>query len=180
MEYTPASFLTLNLSVLNGEGYKKLQADSTLKTSIGLSVKPVKGLELRGYYDIMKNDFAQTSIALYAGYSYKTFKAGVEYNSQQNNGMINGHDFSGLSAYTSLSLAGKFTVFTRYDYLRSVTIDEETGPWNKSKDGQLYMAGADYSPAAGVKIGATYKGWKPFDKTMYYSSTVSLNIEIKF
>jgi len=179
-EYSPAKFISLDFSVLNGEGYKKLQSDSTFKTSFGITLKPVNGLVLRGYYDYMKKDFAQNSIALYAGYTYKDFKAGVEYNIQKNNGMSDNHDFSGISLYTSLVVAKKYSLFTRYDNLRSVTINGDTNPWNSGKDGQLFIAGFDYSPTKGIKIAPTYLGWSPNDKTKSFTSTIALNIEIKF
>ena len=31
-------------------------------------------------------------------------------------------------------------------------------PWNYNKDGQLFMAGFDYSPTRGVKIAPTFPG----------------------
>ena len=65
----------------------------------------------------MRKNYTQTSVALFAGYTIKKFRAGLEYNIQKNNGMINNHDFSGISVYSSIGLAGKFSIFTRYDYL---------------------------------------------------------------
>ena len=118
----PQNLISFDVSVLNGEGYKKLQSDSTFKTTFGVTLKPFKGFVLRGYYDIMKHNYAQTSYALFAGYTYKDFRAGVEYNIQKNNGMINNHDFSGISVYTALQLNEKYSIFARYDYLWSETI----------------------------------------------------------
>lgn len=178
-EYSPVKMLSFDFSVLNGEGYKKIQVDSTFKTTFGITIKPFKGFFIRGYYDIMKNDYAQISTSLNAGYTVKNFKAGVEFNKQKKNRMINGHDFSGISAYTSIGFAEKFGFFIRYDHLGSVVPDDATDPWNKSKDGQLFMTGFDYSPAIGVKIAPTYLGWLPYDKTKSLTSTIALNIEIK-
>lgn len=180
IEYSPAEFITLDFSVLNGEGYKKLQSDSTLKTTFGLTIRPFKGFVLRGYYDMMNHNYNQTSVALYAGYSNKDFKAGTEYNIQKNNGMIDSHDFSGISVYTSLLVAEKFSVFTRYDNLWSATLTGETNPWNNNKDGQLFIVGFDYSPTRGVKIAPTYLGWSPNDKLKSFTSIIALNVEIKF
>lgn len=179
-EYSPSKIISLDFSVLNGEGYKKIQSDSAFKATIGLTLRPFKGFVMRGYYDVMKNNYAQTSTALYAGYTIKNFKAGVEYNIQKNNGMINGHDFSGISVYTSLGLAKKFSIFTRYDYLESFVPDNATDPWNISKDGQLFMTGFDYSPTTGVRIAPTFLGWSPHDTSRSFTSTIALNIEIKF
>jgi hypothetical protein len=180
IEYSPIKQISFDLSVLNGEGYKKIQSDSTFKTTFGLTIKPFEGFVLRGYYDMMNHNYNQTSLALYAGYTYKQFKTGIEYNIQNNNNMINNHNFSGISVYTSLLIAEKFSVFTRYDNLKSETIEGESNPWNLSKDGQLFMAGFDYSPTHGVKIAPTYSGWSPRDNSMYYTSTIALNVEIKF
>jgi len=178
--YSPADFISFDVSVLNGEGYKKLQSDSTFKTTIGLTIMPFEGFVLRGYLDKMKNDYAQTSMALYAGYSYKSFKSGLEYNVQRNNSMNDNHDFSGISIYASIGLAKKFSIFTRYDNLWSTTLAGDIDPWNNSKDGQLFMAGFDYSPTKGVKIAPTYMGWSPSDNSNLYTSTIALNFEIKF
>jgi len=179
-EYSPAKFISLDFSVLNGEGYKKVQADSTLKMTFGATFKPVKGLVLRTYVDMMKNDYNQKSLALYAGYSVNKLKTGLEYNIQKNNGMLNEHDFSGISAYVSLALAEKITVFGRYDKLQSVTMTGRTNPWNYGKDGQLFMAGFDYSPTPGVKIAPTLSGWSPDDDTKSFTTKIALNFELKF
>lgn len=180
LEYSPAKIFSIDFSVLNGEGYKKIQADSTFKTSFGLTFKPFKGFTIRGYYDRMKNTYAQTSTSLYAGYSIKNIRAGIEYNIQKNNGMINGHDFSGMSVYSSFGLAQKFSLFSRYDYLRSVTLAGETDPWNLNKDGQLFMTGLEYSPVAGVRIATAYLGWLPRSSSGSFTSKLALNVEIKF
>jgi hypothetical protein len=94
--------------------------------------------------------------------------------------MINNHDFSGISVYISLQLTDKYSIFTRYDNLWSATLDGEINPWNHNNDGQLFMAGFDYSPTRGVKIAPTYLGWSPNDKSKSFTSTIALNIEIKF
>lgn len=180
IEYSPAKIISFDFSVLNGEGYKRVQLDSTFKTTFGLTLKPIHGFTLRGYYDIMKNGNAQTSIALFAGYTGKIFKAGLEYNIQKNNGMINGNNFSGISVYTSIGLAEKFSLFTRYDFLKSAFPVNSMEPWNNNKDGQLFMTGFDYSPVKGVKIAPTFLGWSPYDKSKYFTSTFALNIEIRY
>ncbi len=179
-EYSPLKIISFDFSVLNGEGYNRVQLDSTFKTTFGLTLKLFKGFVIRGYFDIMKNGYAQTSTSYYGGYSIKSFKAGVEYNKQKCNGMINGHDFSGISLYASLGLAQKLSIFTRYDYLKSAITHDLTEPWNMNKDGQLFMAGFDYSPVQGVKIAPTFLGWSPYDKSKYFKSTLALNFEIRF
>jgi hypothetical protein len=179
-EYSPAKIISFDLSVLNGEGYKKIQIDTTFKTTFGITLNPFKGFVLRGYYDIMGDSYAQTSTALFAGYTIKKIKVGLEYNIQKNNRMINGHDFSGISVYSSLGLGGKFRIFTRYDYLNSVVSDSTEEPWNKSNDGQHFIAGFDYSPVKGVKIAPTYIGYAPRDESITFTSRFGLYFEIRF
>ncbi len=180
IEYSPAGFISFDASVLNGEGYKKLQADSTFKETAGLTIRPLKGLVIRGYYDMMNNSFNQQTFALFAGYSYKIFRVGVEYNKQINNGMIDLHDMSGISFYSAVNITEKFSIFARYDNLKSTLNTGETLPWNIKKDGQLLMAGFDYSPVKGIKIAPTYSGWSPEDETMSFTSIAALNFEIRF
>jgi hypothetical protein len=179
-EYSPAKIFSFDLSMLNGEGYKKVQIDSTFKATFGLTLRPFKGFILRGYADFMNNDFAQTSGSVFAAYTIEKFKAGMEYNFQKNNAMADGHDLLGISAYASLGLGEKHTVFIRYDNLRSGVPGNGTDPWNKSKDGQIIIAGFDYSPVKGVKIAPTYLGYIPYDKSLSFTSKAGLWVEIRF
>jgi len=179
-EYSPAKIISFDISVLNGEGYKRIQSDSTFKTTFGLTFRPFNGFVLRGYYDMMKKNHVQISSSVFVGYTYKNFKAGLEYNIQKNNGMIAGHDFSGISAYSSIIMAQKVSLFVRYDNLKSIVTGNETDPWNKSKDGQLFMGGFDYSPITGVKIAPTFLGWLSRENTRSFTSTIALNVELKF
>ena len=180
LQYSPADFISFDVSVLNGEGYKKIQSDSTFKTTFGITINPSKGFVLRAYYDMMDHNYNQSTIALFAGYTGNKIRAGIEYNNQQNHGMLHNHDLSGISAYTSVSVADKFSVFARYDNLWSSTLAGESDPWNYGSDGQLFMAGFDYSPVKGVKIAPNFQGWSPADNTKSFTSTLALNFEVKF
>jgi hypothetical protein len=179
-EYSPFEFITLDMSLLNGEGYKKLQSDNTLKETFGVTVYPLEGIVLRGYFDMMNHDANQTSLSFMAGYSSGSFKSGLEFNTQKNNTMVEDHNFSGISFYSSLGFMEKYTVFIRYDNLWSKTIAGDIIPWNLDSDGQLFMAGVDYSPVSGVKIAPVLMGWVPANKSMPFSLNLALNFEIKF
>jgi hypothetical protein len=179
-EYSPADFISLDLSVLNGEGYKKLQSDSTFKETFGITLKPAKGFVLRGYFDMMNHNYNQTTFAFFAGYSTGSFKTGIEYNIQKNNSTQGDHDFSGLSYYSSLGFREKYSLFVRYDNLWSKIIAGDLTPWNLYNDGQLFMVGIDYSPVSGVKIAPTFKAWLPANSSEQFSANLALNFEIKF
>jgi hypothetical protein len=174
-EYSPAKAVSFDFSILNGEGYKNVQLDTVFKTTFGITLRPFEGFVFRGYYDIMKKDFAQTSLALMAGYSHKNFKTGLEYNIQKNKDMIDGNDLSGISVYASIGVAERFSLFTRYDYLKTMQPDNEmeTGDIIK-KDGQLFIAGVDYIPTMGIKIAPAYYGYAPADKSLSFTSRIGL------
>jgi len=149
LQFTPD--ISLDLSVLNGEGYKNVQADSTVLVAAGLTVKPLKNLYARVYTDYMKKEVAQTSFNAYVGYKSKKGNISAEYNLQNGHGMIKDQNFSGLSLYGTLNLAKQFSVFARYDHLSSDKIGTATNGWN-SKDGQVYIAGAEFVPVKGIQI----------------------------
>jgi hypothetical protein len=113
-KYSPAKIVSFDLSVLNGEGYKKVQLDSIFKTTSWITLKP-------------------------------------------------------------------FSIFIRYDYLKSDVPNStpETGDIIR-KDGQLFIAGFDYSPVKGVKISPSYFGYAPDDKSLYFTSRFGLYFEVKF
>jgi hypothetical protein len=129
----------------------------------------------------MKSDTAQSSLAILAGYSLEKFKAGLEYNIQKNSGMVDGNDLSGISVYASFRLVKKFSIFSRYDYLEASVPDDEmeTGDIIK-KDGQLFIAGFDYTPVKGVKIAPTYFGYAPADKSQPFTSSFGLYFELRY
>ena len=179
-EYTPSDIVSFDISILNGEGYKNIQIDSSFKATVGVTIKPVEGLSFRAYYDYMNSDNTQTSAAFFAGYSVKKFRAGVEYNMQKNNELKQDHDFSGFSAYSSYRLGNKVTVFARYDYLASAIPENATEPWNSMKDGQLLLAGFDYNPVKGVKIAPSFAQYIPYDDTLNISTRLGLYFELRF
>jgi len=178
--YSPSKIISFDFSVLNGEGYKKVQIDSVFKTTFGFRIRTPNGFALRGYYDRMKKDYAQTTLAFMAAYTIKKFKTGLEYNIQKNNGMINGNDFSGISVYASIGVAQKFSIYSRYDYLMSAVPDNATDPWNLSKDGHYFIAGFDYTPVEGIKIAPVYFGYLPEDDLRPFTSRLGLYFEIRF
>lgn len=179
VEYSPSKFISIDASVLNGEGYKRIQSDSVFKYTAGVTLKPLKGLQLRVYSDFMKKDHLQKTISLFTGYTVENLRLGLEYSIQKNNKMVNDHDFSGISAFASLKVVEKFSLLARYDHLWSETLVPEVNPWNYNKDGQLFMAGFEYSPVAGIRIAPVFIGWQPANNARYFTSTPGLHFEIK-
>ncbi len=173
--YKVDKHLSFDLTIANGEGYKKIASDSSLRYGFGVSINPVKELTLRGYYDFIKKDEAnQQSWSFFAGYKAKDFTLGAEYNRQLNHKHHDGENLSGFSAYATYKVNSRFKVFGRYDDLSSVEDD-----WNIEKDGSTIIAGFEYAPVKGIKISPNYQGWNPKDNSKKYMTGIFMNLEIK-
>ncbi len=179
LAYQLNSFVSADFSVLNGDGYKRIEADSTLKYTMGVTLKPTKTLAFRIYYDYMNKEAAQQTISFFLAYTGARWKGGAEYNKQYNHGMSSGKNYSGYSFYASYKLK-KIKFFGRYDYLSSVKVSNALTPWNFSKDGQVLIAGVEVSPVKGVKVSPNYQLWKPRNTAKSSVSGAYLSLEIKF
>ena len=176
--YNIHEMLQLDVTIANGEGFKKLESDTALKYSVGATLMPLKGLDLRASYDRMGKDSAQQTLAIYAGYSNEKIALGAEYNHQLNYKRFNGHDRSGVSLYGSYQLE-KVRFFGRYDMLSSPTLSTDTDPWNYARDGQLVIAGVEFRPLKGLIVTPNYQAWIPANRSGV-SHSAYLSLEIKF
>ncbi len=179
VEYEFNKFISADISVLNGEGYKKVENDSVFKYTAGITITPVKNLYFRAYYDHMDKKFAEQTMSFFAGYENKTWSAGAEYNRQANHLMKDGEDYSGYSFYAAYNLK-KYRFYGRYDYLESKTLPSETEPWNIKKDGQVIIAGIQYTPIKGIKISPNYQLSIPRKSGVPSTSGVYLSLEINY
>ncbi len=178
--YKFSDVFSADMSVINGEGYKSLQSDDALRTTLGLTVKPVKKLTLRSYYDFMGQDATQSSIAGFIGYTAETISVGASYNKQMNFGMTEGHDVSGISVFGSVKASDKVKVLARFDDLGSSTLAGESTAWNLSKDGQLIIAGIEFKPVKGLILTPNFQGWNPAKDGESFVTSLYLNCELKF
>jgi len=178
VEYKFADFISTDFTVVNGEGFKKLQSDDTYKGAMGINVTPIKNLDFRAYYSLMKTDFAQQSFAFFTGYKTDKFRVGAEYNLQKNHEMTEDHDYSGVSLYSAFSVSNKISILGRYDNLTSKSIQGTY--WNLANNGEAYIIGFEYAPIKGVKFSPNFRGWKPADDSKGFISSIYLNCEIKF
>ncbi len=178
ISYKIHDVISVDVSIENGDGYKSLEMDSVLKYSGGITITPIKGLNIRGYTDYMGEEDAQQTYAAYIGYGLKYIEIGAEYNYQLNNKFNTDNDWGGYSFYASYKF-GKLRVFGRYDKLKSTTVDGEIGDWNYKKDGQAILAGLEFIPLKGIKITPNYQAWI-YEKDSHVSHSVYLSCEIKF
>ncbi|WP_292268461.1 hypothetical protein [Butyricimonas sp.] len=174
--YKFTKWLSADITISNGEGYKKLNGDNKYRYAVGATLFPVKGLTIRAYYDLAsKNSDAdglkdQQNLAFFAGYKHKLFSLGGEYNQMFNTKSKEDKDQNGFSVYSTVKLAEKFDAFGRYDNLAS------KDDWS-SADGQRVLIGIQYSPIKQLKIAPNFSTWNPRDGKS--SSFAYLNIEFK-
>jgi len=180
MDYKINDVIRADLIIANGEGYKRLQRDSTLRTGVGVTLTPGLGLTGRIYYDFSSRDVTQQSISTFLGYKHEKFSLGGEYMIQLNPFFLEDTNVSGLSFYGTLILPKNFKVFGRFDHLSSNRLEGQELPWNIDDNGQLYVAGFEYSPTKGIKLAPNFKGWSPADETRSFITSIFLNCEVRF
>jgi len=178
--YSFANWLTADVMVVNGEGYKKLQSDKYFKSGVGLTLTPVKNLTARAYYDFMGKNETQTTFAALLGYDFGKASFYGEYNLQNNVGYKAGKTLSGTSLYASVIPLKNIKVFGRYDYLTSNTLSGETSNWNLAKDGNLIIAGVEFQPVKGFKISPNYRLWTPSNSGSKPVNYFYISCDIKF
>ncbi len=172
--------LSVDAQVLNGEGYQQLQSDSAMKVAVGLTFQPIKNLNVRVYGDYMKKDAAQKTFNAFLSYTGKSFTLGGEYNYQEGNKMVSDHNLSGVSFFGTYKTSKKVSVFARYDNLTSNTLSGASDPWNKSKDGQLYVAGLEYFPVKGVTLSPNIQYTDPKLASLKPTTTLLMNVYLYF
>ena len=172
--------LSADVIVANGEGYKRLESDSTLRTGFGLTIKPVENLTGRVYYDFSSGPKTQSSIATFIGYANERISLSAEYMKQLNPDFAAERELNGLSFYGTVFAAPKWEIFARFDDLSSNTLTGETADWNLGDDGQLFILGFEFSPVKGIKLAPNFKGWNPADNSQAFISGIYLNCEINF
>lgn len=178
VSYKLNDIFNVDITVANGEGYKKLEADSVFKYSAGVTVRPFEGMDFRASYDVMGKEDPQQTISFYSGYTAGRFNFGAEYIRQLNHQVNPGEHLSGISFFSSYEIK-KTRIFARFDQLSSDMISTSTDPWNYKKDGQLVIAGVEFNPVKGIRITPNYQGWMPENGDAFIHIAY-LSCEIKF
>ena len=180
LDYKLADFISVDFSVINGEGYKKVQGNDLLRPGVGTTIKPVKNILARVFVDTYGKDTKQQSLATLLAYTSDKFALAGEYNYQSNYKMVDGHDRFGTSIYAWYKPLKNVKLFARYDGLNSKEMEGESEAWNISKDGSLMVAGVEYSPVKGVKLTPNLRSWNPAENGVANTTFLYLNCELKF
>lgn len=179
-KYKFNKYISADVTFINGEGYKKLNKDNNNRYGAGITLTPIQPLILRAYYDRYdgdsKNDEdsqnvkAQQSMALFAGYKHERFSIGLEYNKLWNSDFTDKQDKTGYSAYATIYLNKKFSVFGRYDDLTS------RNQYFKG-DERRSLIGLQYEPIRYLRISPNFQTVNPANGKS--SNFLFVNVEFK-
>lgn len=158
--YKFSDMLTIDATVINGEGYKKVNKDDAFRYGGGFHFTPIEPLLIRAYYDRYDVasgavEIAQENVSLFVGLSQEPFSIGAEYNILYNASKVSGNDLYGYSVYSTVQLPKDFEVYMRWDYMYS------RNDYHIAKDGQLGVLGLQYSVSKYVQLSPNFRLWQP-------------------
>lgn len=181
IDYTFNDIWKADFTLMNGEGYSKLQLDNNVKTSAGLNITPVKQLAIRLYGDISRpHGIWQYTLIGFAGFKNELITVGVEASYKSNLDMIEGHNSWGLSGTGAITIFKNTELFTRYDYSTSATAPGDTIHWNYLSDGNFTVVGVQYTFNQNVKIALNYQNMYPYSQSLQISDLIYLNALFRF
>lgn len=169
--YKFADWVSADVIMTNGEGYKKIQGDLGFQYGLGLTFTPVEGLSLRLYGGL--NDATEAekvnvyNYAAFVGYKNKVFSLGGEFAMMQNSGNVKSRNQLGCSVYGSVKAHKIVDVYARWDMLTS------NNEWNATKDEMVVIAGAQVKLGKYVKIAPNFRMTMPKEGENKYMAYVS-------
>ena len=153
--YKFTDWISADAIIVNGEGYKKIQKNDGLNYGVGVTLTPLKGLNIRLYGGLNEGSEAGKedvkNMAAFIGYKCESFSIGAEYNYMQNASHKDGADQSGYSLMASTKLSKTSDVYARFDDLGS------KNDWNKAKDEQAAILGTQFKLGKYVKVAPNFR-----------------------
>lgn len=173
--------ISIDATIMNGEGYTNIQMDETLQFGSGITLNPINNMVLRLYGDTYnQRSFSRNTLALFFGYRLNRIAASLEYNYQSDSDQINLHNRFGYSGYLAYNITPRIELFTRYDLSRSVIPEGETDRWNHANDGSLFIGGLQYSYSENLRFALDYQGWRPDMLTVERVDFLQIDCEFRF
>ena len=176
--YQFANWISADAIIVNGEGYKKLQKNDGLNYGLGVTLTPVKGLQIRLYGGLNesgedgKKDVA--NLAAFVGYKHEKFTIGAEYNQMWNASFKDDAGQNGYSIFASAKLSQVTNLYARFDNLYS------QNDWNISKDESAAILGAQFKVGKYVKIAPNFRMSMPKADGANNSYTAYINCYFGF
>ncbi|MBN2263241.1 MAG: outer membrane beta-barrel protein [Prolixibacteraceae bacterium] len=173
--------LSIDLSVVNGEGYSQLQADNYFEYTLGTTIKIPKNLTTRLYVNFgPSNQKTKMVYAAFVGYQITSnLSIGAEYNLLTNYKYLDGRNQTGYSVYSTYKIDSNWKVYGRYDILESNILTDASTPWNLSADGSAAIAGVERKVNSNLKFSLNYRDWYPIAANMTNKAYIYLNMEFK-
>ena len=141
--------------MVNGEGYKKIQAGDGLNYGLGVTLTPAEGFHIRLYGGLNESGAEgrknTANLAAFAGYRHERFAVGAEYSYMANTSGVADADLSGYSLYAMVNLPKGISLFVRFDDLYS------RSGWNSANDESAAILGAQFKIGKYVKIAPNFR-----------------------
>lgn len=169
-----------DFTIMNGEGYNNIQTDGIFKYAVGTTIKAIRNLTTRLYYDFTKDDQLQSTYHVFASYDFNG-KANIagEALYRTNEKWKEDQDRYGYSIYAKYNLTDQFQLFGRFDQMASNKLEGEENPWNLAKDGTALVAGVQFQPIKKIKMALNYHDWVPYAANAETKAFVFLDLEVK-
>ena len=158
LEYKFADWVKGDFTMVNGEGYKKIQMNTGLMYGLGFTFTPISDFYVRIYGGInnagrtLKDKTFQENLYNYSslvGYKGEKFSLVGEFNMVQNFNRVKDNNQLGCAVYGSAKLHKLIDVYARYDFL--------TSNYDSSNDKSAIIAGFDILPCKYVKISPNFR-----------------------
>lgn len=188
IDYLLSNSLSIDIQILNGDGYKNVQASDGLMrggagityTSENMSIRASRDLKPRTSYT--ENDAAQTINTIAGMFKIGSITMGGEYNIQENSDNVLDNTKTGISIYGDFQLNDNYSLFGRYDNMSSENLDSQQ--WNIDNDGNLTIFGIQRKMTKGVTIALNMQTWQDATEEgaeeLEGESTLYINLEYKF
>ena len=174
-EFTPS--FSMDVSLMNGEGYKQLQLDNAYKSALGMTFTPARFI-FRVYGDIIIREEKETNLSFLAAWKNNNMQGGIEFTYNSNDNFVLDHDLWGGSVYGLYRIFEKFELFARYDYLTSNPVELPDVGWDYNSDGTALIGGIQWQPIKSFKAALNYQDWYPWPKNYGNETFLYLNFEI--
>ena len=181
LDYKFNDVFSVDITVMNGEGYLEVQSDNGIKSSAGLTITPDEHFAFRIYGDYeQKPGLEEITGIIFAGYKSNLITIGAEGSIKTNLDGISGHHAWGLSATGGINFTAKDEIFLRYDFSTSVIPEGETEHWNEMRDGTFVIFGVQHTFTPNIKLSLDFQGRNPYEPDLQNCKMIYLNALFKF
>lgn len=188
VDYSLNNNITIDMQILNGDGYKQVQgSDGLMRGAAGItyrmgniSIRASRDMKPRTSYG--ESDKMQTISTIAGVYNISKITMGGEYNIKENTNNVLDNTKTGMSVYGDYKLNDLYSLFGRYDTMGSK--DADGNQWNLSEDGNLTIFGIQRKMAKGVTVAVNMQTWGDATaegaEKAEKDSALYINLEYKF